>query len=134
MPGDWTSEEEAIAQELDARFVSDEWLYQKGGLRQVGVKIHEDVRVVETAFKSPGGLIRVTARICQGRIDDLAISGDFTLLPGFALGALEQAARGMRTTHEALLARMQEVYRALNIQSPGVTPEDFAEAILVAVS
>lgn len=130
--GSWTPEEEAMAQELDARFVSDEWLYQKGGLRQPGIKIHEDVRITESAFKAPGGLIRVTARLREGRIDDVAISGDFTLLPAFAVGSLEQGARGLRATREALVVRMQEVYRALNIQSPGVTPENFAEAILAS--
>lgn len=134
VPGQWTSEEEAIALDLDARFVSDEWLYQKGGLRQVGIKIHEDVRVGEGAFKAPGGLIRVTARLCEGRVDDLAITGDFTLLPAFAVGALEQAVRGLKTTRVSLVARIQEVYRALNIQSPGVTPENLAEAIMATVS
>jgi len=130
--GEWTAAEEAMAQELDARFVSDEWLYQKGGLRRIGVKIHEDVRVVEAAFKAPGGLIRVVARIREGRIDDLSISGDFTLLPAFAVGALEQAVRGLSARRESLTARIDEVYRALGIQSPGVTPDDFATAILTA--
>jgi lipoate---protein ligase len=130
VPGEWTAAEEALAQELDARLVSDEWLYQKGGLRQPGVKIHEDVRVAESAFKAPGGLIRVTVRTCDGRIDDLALSGDFTLLPAFAVGALEQAVRGLSLSRESLMARLQEVYRALNIQAPGVTPEHLTEAIM----
>ncbi|MFQ5344267.1 MAG: lipoate--protein ligase [Anaerolineae bacterium] len=134
VPGEWTAEEEEMARQLDGRFVSDEWLYQKGGLRQVGVKIHEDVRVVETAFKTPGGLIRVTARLREGRIDDLSISGDFTLLPAFAVGALEQAVRGLSTRRESLAARIREVYRALGVQSPGVTPDDFTTAILTAAN
>jgi lipoate-protein ligase A len=130
--GEWTPEEEAMAVDLDARFTSDEWLYQKGGLRQVGVKIHEDVRVMETAFKAPGGLIRVTVCLREDQVDDLAISGDFTLLPAPALGSLEQAVLGLDLTHDSLLARIQEVYRKLAIQSPGVTPEHFAQAILLA--
>jgi lipoate---protein ligase len=134
VPGQWTTEEEETAVELDARFVSEEWLYQKGGLRQAGIKIHEDVHVAESAFKAPGGLIRVTARTREGRVDDLAISGDFTLLPAFAVGALEQAVRGLRATRDALIARIQEVYSALNIESPGVTPEHLAEAILAAAT
>lgn len=130
VPGELTPPEEALAAELDERFVSAEWLYQKGGLRQRGVKIHEDVRVVESAHKVPGGLIRVTARLRHGRIDDLTISGDFTLLPTFGVAALEQALRGLTTRREILAARVQEVYRALGIQSPGVTPDDFTAAIL----
>ncbi|HMQ52780.1 MAG TPA: biotin/lipoate A/B protein ligase family protein [Anaerolineae bacterium] len=130
--GEWTAAEEAMAVELDRRFTSDAWLFQTGGLRQTGVKIHEDVRVVEGAFKAPGGLIRVTARLREDRIDDLTLSGDFTMLPASGLGALEQAGRGLSPTRELLVTRMQGVYQSLNIQSPGLSPEHFAEAILLA--
>ena len=132
--GEWTPEEEAMATDLDARFISEEWLYQKGRLRQPGVKIHEDVHIVEAAFKAQGGLIRVITRLHQGRIDDVSISGDFTLMPSFALGALEQSVRGMRATPETLGMRLQEAYDRLSIQSPGVTPQDFTTAIMNAVA
>jgi hypothetical protein len=132
--GEWTAEEEAMAQEIDARFLSDEWLYQKGRLHQPGVKIHEDVHIVETAFKAQGGLIRVIARLQEGRIDDVTISGDFTLLPSFALGALEQSLRGVAATPETLKSKMEEAYYRLSIQSPGVTPADFTTAIMNAVA
>jgi lipoate---protein ligase len=132
--GEWTAEEEAMAQEIDARFTSDEWLFQKGRLQQSGVKIHEDVHLVETAFKAQGGLIRVIARLRAGRIDDVSISGDFTLLPSFALGALEQSLRGLSATPETLKAKIEEAYYRLSIQSPGVTPEDFTAAIMNAVT
>jgi lipoate-protein ligase A len=132
--GEWTPEEEAMATDLDARFVSEEWLYQKGRLRQPGVKIHEDVHVVEAAFKAPGGMIRVITRLHEGRIDDVSISGDFTLMPSFALGALEQSIRGMRATRETLETRLKEAYSRLSIQSPGVTPTDFTMAIMNAVT
>ncbi len=134
VPGEWTAEEEAMAQELDARFVSEEWLYQKGRLQPPAVKIHEDVYLVESAFKAPGGLIRVVARLHRGRIDDLSFSGDFTLLPAFALGALEQALRGQAATPETLKSRIEEAYQRLQIQSPGMTPSDLATAVLNAVA
>ncbi|MGE5250537.1 MAG: biotin/lipoate A/B protein ligase family protein [Bacteroidota bacterium] len=132
--GEWTPEEEAVASDLDARFVSDEWLYQKGRLRQPGVRIHQDVHVVEAAFKAQGGLIRVIARLVEGRIDDVSLSGDFTLMPSFALGALEQSVRGMGATPETLEKRLEEAYSRMNIQSPGVTPADFTTAIMNAVA
>jgi len=132
--GEWTDEEEAMAQEIDARFTSDEWLYQKGRLQQPGVKIHEDVHIVESAFKSQGGLIRVIARLREGRIDDVSISGDFTLLPSFALGALEQSLRGITATPKTLTSKIEEAYYRLDIQSPGVTPADFSTAIMNAVA
>lgn len=130
--GTWSNAEEEMAAEIDQRFVSNEWLYQKGGLRPSSVKIHEDVRVAESAYKSRGGLIRVAARFHHQRIDDISLSGDFTLLPAVAIGAIEQAVRGQEVQGPLLLSRIQEVYMLLNIASPGVVPNDFAAAIRTA--
>jgi len=120
-----------LAEELDKQFATDEWLYQKGGLRQVGIKIHQDVRVLEAASKTPGGLVRVTARVRDGRIDDVTLSGDFTMLPKFAPGALELALRGTALEASAVQARIEDVYRSLAVQSPGLTTSDLTNAILL---
>ena len=100
-------------------------------MRQSGVKIHEDVRVLEVAHKAPGGLIRVTARVREGRIDDVTLSGDFTMLPKFAPGALELALRGTALDAEALKTRVEEAYRMVGIQSPGVTVDDVTNAVMM---
>ena len=131
--GVWTPAEEAMAAEWDARFLSEEWLYQCGSLRQQGVKIHEDVRVVESAYKSPGGLIRVTACLSNEIIDDITLSGDFTLLPSHSLAALEEAIRGIPADRRKVVTRLEAVYRTLKIQSPGVTVDDFVKAIVSTV-
>lgn len=131
--GDPTPDELAATEELEKRFASAEWLYQKGGLRQTGaVKIHADVYLAEAAYKSPGGLIRATVRLREGRIDDLTLSGDFTMLPAFAVGALEQALRGVTLEAAAVRLKVMEFYRNLPVQSPGVGIEDWVNA-LVAV-
>lgn len=128
---DPTPAELAVTEEVEARFASDEWLYQKGGLRQTGaVKIHADVYLVEAAYKARGGLIRATARLREGRIDDLTLSGDFTMLPAFAVGALEQALRGVMLESGPLRARVAEFYRGLAVQSPGVGVEDWVAAVM----
>jgi lipoate-protein ligase A len=134
VPGDLTSTERAVMAELDARFVSGEWLHAKGGLKPLGVKIHEDVRVVEGTLKAPGGLIRVTARLCAGTIDDIALSGDFTVLPATGVAALERALSGASLVDDPLRTIVQAVYRELALQSPGVTPEHLVDAILAAAS
>ncbi len=133
-PGAATAAELALAAELDARFVSEDWLYQKGGLRRAGVKIHEDVQVAEGAFKAPGGLIRATVRLREGRVDDLELAGDFTIFPAAAVGALQTAARGAELAADALAARFAAVYRDLAIQAPGVTPAHLADAVLAAAA
>ena len=132
--GIWTPAEEAMAAALDKQFVSDDWLCQKSGLRQTGVKISQDVQVVEKALKAPGGLIRVTARLRDGHVDDVALSGDFTLLPSLGLAAVEHAVRGASLEPNDLAARISAAYQTTRIQSPGVTPEDFARAIAMAAS
>ena len=102
VPGAPTAAELALAAELDERFISEEWLHQKGSLRRAGVKIHEDVQVAEGAFKAPGGLIRATVRLREGRIDGLELAGDFTIFPAAAVGDLQEAAYGAELTRAAL--------------------------------
>jgi lipoate-protein ligase A len=139
VPGELTAAEQAAMAEIDARFASDEWLYMRGGLpqrsgsgqEQAGVKIHEDVRVAEAAFKAPGGLIRATVRLVAGIVDDAAFTGDFTLLPAAALDALGEGLRGLPLDRATLTARLCELYAEDAIRSPGVTPEDFAEVLLL---
>src|SRR5574341_14927 len=121
----------AVTEELESRFASDEWLYQKGGLRQAGaVKIHTDVYVAESVYKSRGGLIRATVRTREGRIDDVTLSGDFTLLPSVAVGALEQTLRGVALSENAVRDAVNGFYRALPIQSPGVEVADWVTAVM----
>jgi lipoate---protein ligase len=133
IPGTLTEGEEMMARQLDERFVTADWLYQQSRSRQPGVKIHQDVVVVEADRKAPGGLIRVIARLREGRIEELSISGDFTLLPTTALRELEQVTCGLAGERELLLESIRAVYTSSCIQSPGVTPEDFTQAILAAV-
>jgi len=121
----------AVTEEIEARFLSDEWRDMKGGLRQGGaIKIHADVYLLEAAHKAPGGLIRVTARLRERRIDDLTLSGDFTMLPPFAVGALEQSLRGVTLDEGALRARVDDFYASLSVQSPGVSTSDWVAAVM----
>jgi lipoate---protein ligase len=131
-PGLWTPAEEARARALDERFASDAWLHEGGRGRPAWVKIHEDVRVAEGLHKAAGGLVRATVRLHAGRIDGLALSGDFTLLPADALADLEAAALGAAPDEGELAARFDRVYAARGIVSPGLAPADFARAVLAA--
>jgi lipoate---protein ligase len=132
VPGEWTAEEEARALELDRTLGAEGWLAERGAARPAGVKIHEDVRIHESAHKAPGGLVRVTVRLRDGRIDDIAFSGDFTIEPREGVAAVERALRGVPAEREAVLDAVEDAYRALSIQSPGLTPQDWAEAVMAA--
>ncbi len=128
--GGLTPREEETARKLDERFASEEWLFAAGGLRRHGVKIHEDVHVREGVHKAPGGLIRVIARLRAEHIDDIAITGDFTLQPGTLVTELERELHDTPLETEAVLERIERFYGRFDLQSPGVAPGDWTEAIL----
>ena len=130
-PGKLSAEEERVIEGVDRRFLSPEWLRQKGGLPGKGVKIKAGMRVVEADHKVPGGLVRVTARVHEGAIDDLSLSGDFTFYPAERLSALEGALRGATLDEVELAKRIAAFYSANGVQSPGVSPEDMARALML---
>ncbi len=78
-PGELTDAERTAIADVDRRFSALEFQRQPGGLQRPGVKIHEDVYVVESSV----GDRRVTARLRSGRLEDLELFG-----PG---GSEEQA-------------------------------------------
>ena len=88
------------------------------------------MRVVEAAHKAPGGLIRVTARLRGDVIDDVGLSGDFTLEPGTGLGVLEEALLGCLLESAAVGTAISRAYDRASLRSPGVTPDDVAVAVL----
>jgi lipoate-protein ligase A len=132
VPGVLRPEELARAAELDLRFASREWLEDGGGFHQMGIKIHEGVRVLEGAYKAPGGLIRALVRLRDGRIDDLALSGDFTALPASVPDDLSQTLIGCLPEREALLAAVNSFLERARPEVPGVTAADWGSAILAA--
>lgn len=133
VPGEWTAEEETLARELDRRFESRDWIYQEGAARRPGVKIHEDVEVRESSLKTPGGLIRLTLRLRGGQIDDVSISGDFTIFPQTAVIEIEDAMRGAAAEPQVVLEAIRKKYLESRIQSPGIGPEDWAAAFSPAL-
>lgn len=133
-PGEVTAAELARAEELDRRLASDEWTFRKHGRSPAGVKIHEDLHVYEGAHKAPGGLVRVTAVVRAGVIDDISISGDFTLLPQGAVATIEEGLAGTAAEAGAVAARVTALYQELGVEAPGLTPEDLGTAFAAALS
>lgn len=133
-PGNLRADEIALAEELDRRFASDEWLHEAGGLRRAGVRIHQDVRVGEGTHKAAGGLIRCVCRLRGDRLDDVGFSGDFTARPTTMPAELEADLRGSELTDAALLAVVDAYYTRVRPEIPGVTPHDWVAAILAATT
>lgn len=115
-------------EELKARFQSAEWLFRKSRPKAVhSVKIATGVHVVQRVHKAPGGLIRATAEVKDGRWAWVSLSGDFFCYPPDAISELEASLEG------TLCAQSQEVvaafYASHEIETPGVAVEDWVAAL-----
>jgi lipoate-protein ligase A len=134
LPGKLTPEEQNIMHELRSKYLSDHWLHMPE-LRHPSIvgktlKIAEGISLIESSYKAEGGLIRVTAKMEDGRIADVLVSGDFTLFPKEGISAIEQALIGCRLNREQIASKIGTVYEEHLLESPGVRPDDFASALL----
>ncbi len=93
------------------------------------VKIAEGVFVMQKMVKTPGGLIRITAVNKEGILQDVHISGDFFFFPAASLELLEQALDGVSVDSLSVNTVVEEFYRQHKVESPGVTPQDFAQLL-----
>jgi lipoate---protein ligase len=120
----WRQESDHLA----ATMLKDEWLHQsrptKGGR---AVKIRDGVEVHHKAHKAPGGLIRAVVEFQEGHIVNAALSGDFFFYPAELLQDMESAL--VDATAADVEAVVAKFYADHGIESPGVTPADFALVI-----
>jgi len=127
---DLTSEEQQTLASMDKKFTDPVWLYEKGGKKTNWIKISADVNIVESTHNSPGGPIWIILRLKGDTIDDIVISGDFTIQPNNALANLGDRLRGQPHEADPLLKMIESFYKDQGIESPGITPEDILKAIM----
>ncbi len=121
---DWRAKADRLAE----RMLSEEWLrLRRRKEPERAVTIRSGVEVRQKAYKAPGGLIRALVEVREGVIADVALSGDFFFYPADRLSELERALIGVKMEEaEEVIARF---YREHGVESPGVTPADFAAVL-----
>ena len=97
------------------------------------VKIKGDVKVVEADHKAKK-MIRITMEIANEMIKDILISGDFFMIPEDASHKLESALIGTSLNKNELLSMVQNFYNQTSVETSGVDPIDFVDAIMKAAS
>lgn len=122
-----------IMDELKQEYQTDEWLFQVSKrspnlIRRI--KISGELQVVQSLYKSPGGLIRLLMEIKHKTINDILITGDFWMSPETTVSAMEETLRGTILDRRKLHETITMFYEQHNIQAPGTTPEDFVAAIM----
>jgi hypothetical protein len=86
----------------------------------------------EASYKATKGLIRVRLGIEDRTIKTLEISGDFFMYPEDVLWDLESFLLGKKLDRDSLVTEISDFYTRFSVSSPGVTPEDFVNVILLA--
>lgn len=87
----------------------------------------------EGSYKAFKGLIRTKVHVSADKISKMQISGDFFMYPEDMLWKLESFLLGTKATHGEVLSRIRAFYERTGVVTPGVAPEDFAEAIMIGV-
>jgi lipoate-protein ligase A len=108
------------------KFQSDDWVYKvRRPLR--------DERILYSAYKAPGGLIRISLLADEARdcIKVILITGDFFSYPKRAILDLE--ARMKNCPIGKIDETVQSFFDEVKPEMPGVTPDDFIAAIREAL-
>jgi hypothetical protein len=87
----------------------------------------------EGSFKAAKGLIKVNVHVHEKTIQSIQISGDFFLYPEDSLWELEKTLHGIKAQKEPILDTIRQFLHDKQIFSPGVTAEDFTQAILLGI-
>jgi len=87
----------------------------------------------EGSYKAAKGLIRIKTHIEKDKIREAIISGDFFMYPEDELWELERILVGTKASREEVLLKVRTFYERSKVLTPGVNPEDFAEAIMRSV-
>lgn len=90
--------------------------------------------MMEGSYKAAKGLIRVKVEVESGHIREIQIAGDFFMYPEDGLWELESTLKGTAVSRNKILPKVKAFYERTKVLTPGVTPEDFAEAVTRAVS
>jgi lipoate-protein ligase A len=133
------SDEERVTweREVKPRHLSDDWLYMpefrhRDLVDKRAIKVAGGIRIVEVEHKAMK-LIRVTAELSGEEVRDIMFSGDFFILPEHSLPKIELALRGAHLDRDSIFRRISDVYRRVGIRSPGISPGDFADAVMKLV-
>ena len=126
--GELTNAETAMFAERLPYFQSDDWVYGKND---------DIVYTVDciSNYKAPGGLIRI-----QMRLDDnlrlikyLIINGDFFAYPARVINDLENALKNTPIEERRIADIIHDFFKSNTAEIPGVSPEHFVEAVLLAI-
>lgn len=117
------------ARELESIYTSEDFIMKKRkGLKDI--KIASGVHVHENRYKAVGGTIHSIIETTDKKLSRVNLYGDFTFLPKEKLKGLEDVLLGVEMEQEKIKKVIEVYIKEGKIDTPGVSPEDFAVAIV----
>lgn len=129
--GDLTELEKKYGEEFQKKYTSDEWFYANSESMRFK-KIPVGAIKVYGIHKAPAGLIRVTVLICQNKIYDLIITGDFHPTPYQVLRDMEDVLRGKECKVEVVRKGVKQIFDKSDVEIAGTEIQDFVEPFIGA--
>jgi lipoate-protein ligase A len=122
---------QARNEEITASMTTDSFLFKRTVRKPGQVRIRSGVEFIMGMHKALGGLIRTASEIRENLIEDVTISGDFTLLPLDGLPKIEDGIKGAERTKGEIGNRIERVISEEGLELPGVSVEDMLLALRV---
>ncbi|PKM90170.1 MAG: biotin--protein ligase [Firmicutes bacterium HGW-Firmicutes-12] len=117
------------ARELEKLYTSEEFISRKRK-ENTSIKIASGIHVYENRYKAVGGTIHSIIELKEKKLGKVNLYGDFTFLPKEKVRDLEEALVDVEMEKEQIKQVITLFIQKEKIDTPGVTPEDFATAIV----
>jgi lipoate-protein ligase A len=133
--GTLTQWEKNRMNELKTKYLSDDWLHWRSTKKIDArtVRISATTTIGTANYKAPGGLVRVTQTVDDGKISDIVFSGDFFMLPMEAISEIEKKLVGANVEGTEILQRIEQSYSDMHVDAPGLTPQDLEAAVKLSL-
>jgi len=111
-----------------------DWLYATSPRQVDRLKVSSEASLVFGTHKASGGLIRTVQEVSASsrgeRIEEVSISGDFTLVPKESLQQrLEPSLSGAHRSIEAVRPRLETFFDSGEQEMPGIEVDDLLKAM-----
>ena len=114
--------------QIKEKLLSRKWLHRKGRRNSDReVKIQSGVKLVQSAHKATGGLIRASYEVRDGRFFDVSFSGDFFCYPKGAVEALASLLQGKPVGEASGVVK--DFYSKKEVEIAGVGVGDWMEVL-----
>ncbi len=132
--GELLQEEIDKIKEIEDLYDTDDWLYyvERTGKETYQQKIKSGTYFTSVIKKLPGGLINLFLQFDEDKLQDIIISGDFSLNPPFVLHEIEEGLKGTPIDYDAIRIKLGSLLDENDVEMPGIQREELAKLIVEA--